>query len=332
MRDVDGAYRELKYLDTCPPLGRASFPLEGGEGASPSPVEEAGDGAERVSNCEEHNDRVLVILCGTAQSIPTWSLHTRQWAKTRRVLIPELRSQGRTTSLLTEHCTLIQHVQDLKQFLEHSQLQLGKDQTVDLVGFSLGGRIGLSFAEAYPGRVRSVSVTGVPHQRPYLGQLILRSWMNGLQADDIEGTAMSFFENGLTPKFMKRNERSIRRMMDDVIAANDSKRLVQLLGKALESGALGMGVTPNDPDPDQAVSIMRGRLKLHCRAQVIASEEDRLAGSNSERRLAEVIQEHHAIPGYKCRFDKILNCGHLAPFERPGEWRNLVLDFIDGAD
>lgn len=296
--DVDGEERELLYLDTTSGPSPVSIPSEVGA------------------------NRPLVILCGTAQSIPTWSLHLRQLAKTRRVLIPELRSQGRSTQLLIEHCTLDQHIKDLRQFLTQV-VKCG--QKVDIVGFSLGGRIGLSFAEAYPEVVRSISVTGVPHQRPYLGQLILRSWLKGLEDAEYEKTCCSFFENGVTAKFLERNQRSMARMMTDVMKGNCERRLRNLLEKALASGALGM----SSADPDSSVSVSRGRLRLSCRAQVIASDEDRLAGGGSEQRLVEVIDTYHTVPGAHCRFDKIANCGHLAPFERPTEWRKLVMDFVD---
>lgn len=297
LRDIDGEERKLLYLDTTSGPSPISVPSEVGA------------------------NRPLVILCGTAQSIPTWSLHLRQLAKTRRVLIPELRSQGRSTQLLIEHCTLDQHTKDLHQFLAHV-VKCG--QQVDLVGFSLGGRIGLSFAESYPEIVRSISVTGVPHQRPYLGQLILRSWLKGLEDAEYEKTSWSFFENGVTAKFLERNQRSMARMVADVMKGNCERRLRNLLEKALASGALGM----SGIDPDSSVSVSRGRLRLSCRAQVIASDEDRLAGSGSEQRLAEVIDAYHTVPGIQCRFDKIANCGHLAPFERPAEWRKLVMDFM----
>ena len=298
LTDIDGEQRDLLYLDTV-------------SGATPFSV------ASVVGE-----SRPLVILCGTAQTIPTWSLHLRQLARTRRVLIPELRSQGRTTQLLLEHCTLAQHVQDVEQFLSRV---VENGEQVDIVGFSLGGRIGLSFAEAFPDMVRSISVTGVPHQRPYLGQLILRSWLTGLQESEYEKTSWSFFENGVTAKFLQRNNRSMERMVADVMHANCELRLRNLLEKALASGALGM----SGADPDSSVSVSRGRLRLHCRSQVIASDEDRLAGGGSEQRLAEVIDTYHAVPGTRCRFDKISNCGHLAPFERPAEWRKLVTSFLD---
>ena len=305
MLDIDGKWRELHYFDSVDQFGEDKTAAE--------------------------NKNILVILCGTAQSIPTWSLHTRQLAKSRRVLIPELRSQGRTTSLLVENSCLSQHVADLRQFLERVLPRGGDGDNqhspkVDLVGFSLGGRIGLSFAEAHPSLVGSVSVTGVPHLRPYLGQLILRSWLDGLQnQEDYRKTAWSFFENGVTSKFLERNQRSMRLMVDDVMNANDARRLRHVLENALASGG-GFGVSPNTHhglvEPDH------GRLRLRCPAQVIASEEDRIAGSGSELRLAKLIDEYHAH-GLQCRFDKISNCGHLAPFERPAQWRKLVLDFLN---
>lgn len=297
MDDIDGVQRELLFLDT----------------SAPSPADLHSGTAAAVDN------NPLVILCGTAQSIPTWTLHLRQLAKTRRVLIPELRAQGRTTQLLVEHCTLAQHVQDLRQFLTRV---VASGKQVDLVGFSLGGRIGLSFAEAHPELVGSISVTGVPHERPFLGQLILRSWLAGLEGAEYHKTSWSFFENGVTANFMKRNQRSLPRMVEDVMHANCSVRLRHLLEKALASGALGMSSVDSSP-------ASSGQLRLHCRAQVIAADEDRLAGNGSEERLAQVIEAHHAVPGARCRLDRISSCGHLAPFERPAEWRRLVVNFLD---
>ncbi len=85
------------------------------------------------------------------------------------IVMPELRAQG-STELLSQFATTEQHVEDLRYFFDSLNLT-----TVDLVGFSFGGRIALAFAAAYPLRVRSCSVTGVPLSRQNLGRLILQS-------------------------------------------------------------------------------------------------------------------------------------------------------------
>lgn len=53
----------------------------------------------------------LVILVGTAQTVSSFSPHYRQIAKTRRLVIIELRCQG-MTELLSEYGSIEQHVKD----------------------------------------------------------------------------------------------------------------------------------------------------------------------------------------------------------------------------
>ena len=90
----------------------------------------------------------LVIIPGTAQTAATFSPHYRQIAKTRRLIIPEIRSQGRT-ELLSEYCTIDQHVDDFYRIIvDH----LGINQ-VHLAGFSFGGRVSLAIAAHYPQHV-----------------------------------------------------------------------------------------------------------------------------------------------------------------------------------
>ena len=53
---------------------------------------------------------------------------------------------------------------------------------------------------------------------------------------------------------------------------------------------------------------------------MIGSSLDRIAGYDSVKQLAQMIP--HAV------FDEIPGAGHLALFERPGEWRRLVTKFL----
>jgi hypothetical protein len=77
IRDVDGVKRKIYYVD----LGT------------------------------DKSNVPLVILVGTAQTVNSFSPHHRQIAKTRRLIIIELRCQG-MTELLSEYGSIEQHVKD----------------------------------------------------------------------------------------------------------------------------------------------------------------------------------------------------------------------------
>ena len=64
----------------------------------------------------------LVILLGTAQTIETYSPHISALSKHRRVIIPELRGQGKT-QLNTTHASMEQHVADFCNFLKTLDVQ-----------------------------------------------------------------------------------------------------------------------------------------------------------------------------------------------------------------
>ena len=109
----------------------------------------------------------LVLLCGTAQTVNTFSPHFRQISKQRRLIIVELRCQG-MTELLSEYGTIDQHVKDFHQIIvQHLGLK-----HIHLAGFSFGGRVSLAIAALHPELVGRLSVTGVPLERPALGEIV----------------------------------------------------------------------------------------------------------------------------------------------------------------
>jgi len=165
--DVDEKIRKLYYSDTCNP---------------------------------HDNEIPVLILAGTAQTIKSWEPHILQILKRRRVITPELRGQGIDTSLLAAYGSMTQYALDLGYFL--GKIKVSK---VDIIGFSFGGRVGLSLAASNPNIVRKLSITGVPLKRPGLGSSILFSWIEGLKAGNIRECAWSFIFNGYSESFIEKN-------------------------------------------------------------------------------------------------------------------------------
>jgi pimeloyl-ACP methyl ester carboxylesterase len=165
----------------------------------------------------------LIILGGTGQTVDTYAPHIRALSKERRLLIIELRCQGRT-ELLSEYGTVQQQVSDIKQILDKLKIE-----KCDLLGFSFGGRVGLAVASKMNGVVNKLTVTGVPLRRPALGQIILKSWHDSLKLNEMRSCAWSFLINGYSEKFLNKFATKLSLFVDIIIKSNDPKRLFHLL-------------------------------------------------------------------------------------------------------
>ena len=113
-----------------------------------------------ANDASNTNSIPIVLLLGTGQTIQTFTQHYRHFSRKSRLIIPELRCQGKT-ELLTESCTMEQFINDLDKILEELNIN-----TCHLVGFSFGGRVGLAYAANKPNKVGKLSITCVPYCRP----------------------------------------------------------------------------------------------------------------------------------------------------------------------
>jgi len=98
----------------------------------------------------------------------------------------DLRGSGATTRGDAD-CTMRQFVEDVAAFVD----SIGAEP-VHLMGYSLGGAIAMSFAAAYPNKVRSLSLHSTwPRSDPYL-QTVVGSWQVVAEAlGDVCETAIS---------------------------------------------------------------------------------------------------------------------------------------------
>jgi len=276
------------------------------------------DGIQRPLRCLDVGDRddqnPIVFLGGTAQSIDTFSCHVRAMSKSRRLIVPELRCQGET-KLLSEYATIQQHVDDVEQLLTHlgvyTPLNEATSRSVDLVGFSFGGRVGAAVAAYRPQMVHRLSVTGIPLHRPAMGSSIMHSWLASLKLGEMKSCYWSFLVNGYSEGFIERYESQLPKFIENIERSNPRpEQLVDLLENSLLDGDNG--------NEDFRVPACASRI--HCPVQVIGATHDRIAGADSVRELAEYI-------GAGASFVEIEG-GHLAPFEMPVEWRNHVMAFL----
>jgi 3-oxoadipate enol-lactonase len=109
----------------------------------------------------------VVLLNGILMSTPAWALQSRPLSGRYRCVLHDFRGQL-GSPVPDGPIRMEEHVDDLARLLDH----LGIDDA-HLVGTSYGGEVGMLFALAHLGRVRSLVVIGsVSHSEPPLRERV----------------------------------------------------------------------------------------------------------------------------------------------------------------
>jgi 2-succinyl-6-hydroxy-2,4-cyclohexadiene-1-carboxylate synthase len=94
----------------------------------------------------------LLLLHGFTGDSSTWTPFNDVWSKHSMLIIPDILGHGKTESPNPLHHYRIESIaHDLKGILD----KMGVNQ-VDILGYSMGGRLALTFALLFPDRVRKV--------------------------------------------------------------------------------------------------------------------------------------------------------------------------------
>lgn len=116
-----------------------------------------GDVVLRVEDRAGAGDEApIVLLHGFTGDASTMAMLAEPLAEERRVIVPNLIGHGGSTCPHPEAYAVDEIVGQLLEMLD----ELGVDGAVDLVGYSMGGRIALTLACRHPLRVRSLSLIG----------------------------------------------------------------------------------------------------------------------------------------------------------------------------
>ncbi|MDR6121976.1 2-succinyl-6-hydroxy-2,4-cyclohexadiene-1-carboxylate synthase [Bacillus sp. SLBN-46] len=94
----------------------------------------------------------LVCLHGFTGDVTTWTPFVEDWFKRSKLILPDIIGHGKTESpeeIERYHIESAAH--DLNKLLDHLEVH-----QVDLLGYSMGGRLALTFAILFPERVRKL--------------------------------------------------------------------------------------------------------------------------------------------------------------------------------
>jgi 2-succinyl-6-hydroxy-2,4-cyclohexadiene-1-carboxylate synthase len=250
----------------------------------------------------------LLLLHGFTGSTATWRSFLPSWSRRFRVIAVDCLGHGQSDAPLDPARYATEHaVSDLTVLLD----QLGVDQA-HVLGYSMGGRLALSFAMMRPERLRS---------------LILESSSPGLRTEEERSERMrsdealaARIERDGVEKFVDYWEniplfQSMRRLPESVRAALRRQRLANSAhGLAGSLRGMGTGAQP---------SWWERLSELAMPVQLIVGELDEKFTAIG-RRMGELIPD--------CRLVEVQGAGHAVHVERADFFDTIVMGFLTSID
>lgn len=246
----------------------------------------------------------LVLLHGFTGDLHTWDSFVPVFAKTHRTIAVDLLGHGGTDAPSDpERYRMERCVDDLRALLD----ELGADR-INLLGYSMGGRVALHFAAAMPENVNTLVLESAS---PGIADPVQRA----ARIESDEALADVIERDGIAA-FVDRWERlplfaSQRRLPEEVRSAQRARRLDNR-AVGLANSLRGMGAGVQRPLVDDLAGISMPTL-------LIAGEQD-------EKYCAIVREMGAAMPN--ARPVIIPGAGHNVHLERPHDFANTVVEFM----
>jgi pimeloyl-ACP methyl ester carboxylesterase len=238
----------------------------------------------------------LVLVHGLGGSTETWQEVAGPLAERFRVVSYDLRGLGRS-STPAPSCSFSQLVGDLHGLVEGLSLQ-----PVALVGHSLGGAVALGYAARCPDRVASVVAVSAPSSTPSPQGAHLAERARLARAAGMRTIAGLHVRTALPPAFTAARADAVaayRRVIEggDPVGYAALCGVIATLDLSAELGGVRAPVLLVHGELDQIVPLADAR-----------ETASRIAGA---------------------RLVMLAGCGHVVPFERPGELVAHVREIVE---
>ena len=246
----------------------------------------------------------LLLLHGFTGDSSTWTPFCSVWGRHSRLIIPDIIGHGQTGS---PHDLIRYQMEAAAADLIFILDQLGIEK-VDLLGYSMGGRLALTFAITYPERIR---------------KLILESASPGLKTDEEriqrrmkDGELANFITEHGIPSFVDYWEAiplfSTMNNLPDSIRESIREQRLSNNARGLANSLVGMG-TGSQPSWWEKLN------QLNCEILLVTGEKD-----EKFCRIAEKMQAGIK----KASWIAINDCGHAIHVEQKEKFGTIVSDFL----
>lgn len=246
----------------------------------------------------------LVLIHGFSDNLTMWYNQVPVFTKQFQVLTYDVRGHGKTETP-EDDFSMELFADDLHHLLEALDIK-----NTCVLGYSMGGRIGLQFALKHPemttGLVLANSAVMGPDVQLTPEQIAQmrehrKQIMDMIKTGRIEIIADTMTEHALSPGFRDK-EPSLFQRYREVKMKNDPKHYLKIMQEMAEAMANPLDLT-----------------KLKCPTLIIAGEYDALIGVDEVKSMAKAIS-HVTV--------KILPTGHASAIEAPEAFNQAVLDFM----
>lgn len=245
------------------------------------------------------DEPVVVLIHGLGLNRHVWQWHEPMLSAQHSVLTYDLCGHG-DSAPPTQTPSLTVFAEQLLRLLDELDIE-----TVNLVGFSLGGMINRRFAMDYPERVRSLVILNSPHERSPEAQKLVEERAAKTEEGGPAATLDATIERWFTTTFRNRRPEVIA-MVRDWVLANEPVSYAQCR-QVLATGVLEL-IRPQRP-------ITHPTLVMTC-------END----SGSSPAMSQAIAAE--IPGSKTII--VPNLQHMGLCEEPDRFTDAILQFLQG--
>lgn len=238
----------------------------------------------------------LVLIHGAGDNLAMWYGQVPVFSRQYRVLTPDVRGHGETECPETP-VDMPLLASDLRELLRALSIE-----SAFVLGYSMGGRIGLQLALDEPSMVKALIManSGIGMNTPPPEAVERRqSLMAALARGDLETVSEQMTTSSFSPGLKERDPELFERYKQ-IKLANDARSFGRVWGSMASA-----------QPPELS--------KLSCPVLIVAGEQDAFMPLESLRAM------HAALRSSRL---EILPTGHAAALEAPDEFNRIVLDFL----
>jgi pimeloyl-ACP methyl ester carboxylesterase len=192
-------------------------------------------------------------------------------------------------------------------------------ESVDVAGFSLGGRIALCAAALHPDRISHLHLTGVSLKPSTFATVSYQAWKHMLRRSNLQGVAWSSLLASYHPTYLATQKSRLSSWVEHVCRHHTCQGLLALLEQTHTDEWSVENMVRRISDSEYGVKATKIRLCV--------GRDDRIAPLNSVLSLAKTFG---MAPDDPISSVSVLdNCGHAVPIEASRVWRQNILQFID---
>ncbi len=241
--------------------------------------------------------KCLVLIHGFSDNLNMWNNQVDEFSKQYQVLTYDVRGFGRT------EITEVPYSMDLFADDLYELLKTLDIKSAYVLGYSMGGRIGLEFTLKYPevtkGLIFANSGVGAP-RNPEMEER-RKMMIDVLQKGDNEVISEMMAMGSFSPGFKERDPETFKRYKD-IKMQNDPSTYLPIM-QAMVAAATEI--------PDLS--------SLKCPVLIIAGESDGFMAVDVAESMKKSVKD--AVL-------KVLPTGHAAAIEAPDDFNQVVLDFM----